>query len=242
MGVISNKVPRGDLKPGDHIYSWRAAHLYSHHGIFVSDEEVIHFTRPATKTEIVVGKIVSSSKDILSSSSSRPCCSRDHSRINTVVSSCLNCFLNGGNLYRYEYNVKPAAFLAKTIGGTCTLATSDPPEVVISRARYLLRDGYGVYKLLKHNCETFALYCKTELVASKRTGQANSVGGTTWAGFGLACIGLPLVGYCAYSYGRLMSDICMRKDVDKVPVERLVAEHKDVDKVLVEELVGEHSG
>ncbi|CAI0548335.1 unnamed protein product [Linum tenue] len=33
MGVLSNKVQREDLKPGDHIYSWRHGYVYSHHGI-----------------------------------------------------------------------------------------------------------------------------------------------------------------------------------------------------------------
>lgn len=32
MGVLSNKIERDELKPGDHIYSWRAAYVYAHHG------------------------------------------------------------------------------------------------------------------------------------------------------------------------------------------------------------------
>uniref|UniRef100_A0A7N2KXM6 Uncharacterized protein n=1 Tax=Quercus lobata TaxID=97700 RepID=A0A7N2KXM6_QUELO len=32
MGVVSNKIERENLKPGDHIYSWRLAYAYSHHG------------------------------------------------------------------------------------------------------------------------------------------------------------------------------------------------------------------
>ena len=32
MGVISNKIERENLKRGDHIYSWRLAYAYSHHG------------------------------------------------------------------------------------------------------------------------------------------------------------------------------------------------------------------
>ncbi|KAF9598301.1 hypothetical protein IFM89_026568 [Coptis chinensis] len=48
---------------------------------------------------------------------------------NGVVSSCLNCFLSGGILYRFEYEVGPALFLAKARGGTCTLAVSDPDNV-----------------------------------------------------------------------------------------------------------------
>lgn len=32
MGVLSNKIEREQLKPGDHIYSWRSAYIYAHHG------------------------------------------------------------------------------------------------------------------------------------------------------------------------------------------------------------------
>lgn len=32
MGVLSNKIDREQLKPGDHIYSWRQAYIYAHHG------------------------------------------------------------------------------------------------------------------------------------------------------------------------------------------------------------------
>lgn len=32
MGVLSNRVERAQIKAGDHIYSWRAAYTYSHHG------------------------------------------------------------------------------------------------------------------------------------------------------------------------------------------------------------------
>ncbi|GKB91589.1 hypothetical protein Tco_0963861 [Tanacetum coccineum] len=32
MGLLSNRLDRGSLKPGDHIYSWRTAYIYAHHG------------------------------------------------------------------------------------------------------------------------------------------------------------------------------------------------------------------
>ncbi|KAI7754301.1 hypothetical protein M8C21_024817, partial [Ambrosia artemisiifolia] len=43
--ILSNKIHISQLKPGDHIYSWRKAWLYAHHGIYVGDDKVIHFTR-----------------------------------------------------------------------------------------------------------------------------------------------------------------------------------------------------
>lgn len=32
MEVLSNKIDREQLKPGDHIYSWRKGYIYAHHG------------------------------------------------------------------------------------------------------------------------------------------------------------------------------------------------------------------
>jgi len=32
MGLLSNRVERSDIRPGDHIYTWRAVYAYSHHG------------------------------------------------------------------------------------------------------------------------------------------------------------------------------------------------------------------
>jgi hypothetical protein len=32
MGLLSNWVERSEIRPGDHIYTWRAVYAYSHHG------------------------------------------------------------------------------------------------------------------------------------------------------------------------------------------------------------------
>ena len=34
MGLLSHRVERSELKPSDHIYTWRAAYSYSHHGTY----------------------------------------------------------------------------------------------------------------------------------------------------------------------------------------------------------------
>ncbi|URE31238.1 hypothetical protein MUK42_03456 [Musa troglodytarum] len=39
------RIGKESLKPGDHIYSWRTAYIYAHHGLYVGDDKVIHFTR-----------------------------------------------------------------------------------------------------------------------------------------------------------------------------------------------------
>ncbi|KFK24447.1 hypothetical protein AALP_AAs48179U000200 [Arabis alpina] len=298
MGLLSNKISRDDLKPGDHIYSWRNSYTYSHHGIYVGDGKVIHFTRgggqetrtgafldkveeaihftregvPETRMGTVLGKIeefvhftrggvlearVGSFLDKITNISipnhgggNYPCliCG-DQSNLDGVISSCLNCFLSGGNLYLFEYGVSKAIFMANPRGGTCTIATSDPFDEVISRAKFLFQGkGFGHYDLLENNCEGFAIYCKTGLVILSNTkfgssGQASSVSaalgvlkrcrpavmvpltlGTVVSG------GVALVGYGTYCFVRMNSDVGVRKDVCKILVEDLVTFYSENNK------------
>lgn len=237
MGFLSNRVGRESLNPGDHIYSWRAAYIYAHHGIYIGNDRVIHFTRRGQ--EVGTGTVL----DLLLVSSGRrsqvPCevCSHQQDG-HGVFSSCLNCFLAGGILYRFEYSVTPALFLAKVRGGTCTLAVSDPADVVIHCANFLLNNGFGGYNVFKNNCEDFALYCKTGLLVAEngtigQSGQAISIIGGPLAAvlstplrlvttnfYGMAATAV--TAYCASRYA---TDIGMRRDVVKVSVEELTTRH-----------------
>ncbi|XP_020223566.1 uncharacterized protein LOC109805776 [Cajanus cajan] len=235
MGVLSNKIDRQQLKPGDHIYSWRQAYIYAHHGIYVGEGMVIHFTRGVGE-EIGRGTVFDRlliSSPPLHASSDTPCprCG-DRTRSNGVICSCLDCFLSGGYLYLFEYGVSPAFFLAKARGGTCTTAPSDPTEHVLHRALFLLENGFGGYHAFKNNCEDFAIYCKTGLLVTNisvgRSGQATSCMAAAsavvssplrfmTASFG----GLALVGCGMYCVSRYVSDIGVRSDVAKVPVEKI---------------------
>ncbi|KAA8532117.1 hypothetical protein F0562_006741 [Nyssa sinensis] len=173
VGVLSNKISREELKPGDHIYTWKHSYLYSHHGIYVGD-----------------GK----------------------------------------------YGVSPSLFLLKVRGGTCTLATSDPPKDVLHRAEFLLQNGFGVYDIFKNNCEDFAIYCKTSLLiftslSVGRSGQAASILAAASAIVSsplrfltTSFTGLAVVSCGIYCISRFVSDIGVRRDVIKVPVERLVTQ------------------
>lgn len=151
-----------------------------------------------------------------------------------VVLSCLDCFLENGSLYSFEYGVTPSVFLTKLRGGTCTTAESDPPETVVHRAMYLLQNGFGNYDVFKNNCEDFAMYCKTGLLIEDkqgvgRSGQASSVIGAPLA----ALLSSPLkllmpspVGIATatagmYCMSRYATDIGVRSDVIKVAVEDL---------------------
>ncbi|KAL6959752.1 hypothetical protein U1Q18_039907 [Sarracenia purpurea var. burkii] len=194
VGVFSNRISREKLKPGDHIYSWRkkAAYLYAHHGIYVGDGEVIHFTTGD------LGNFSSSSSD-----SSGP---------GSVESCTIDRFLSGGKLYIFTYGVSEAHFLTKR-GGTCSLAVSDPPEDVLHRAKFLLKNGFRRgYHLFESNCEDFAIYCKTGLLGEGSVQASALVCGI----FGAIFIPLiPFVGVPVFCATRLGSDISYNEDAAK---------------------------
>lgn len=235
MGFLSNMISRAELKPGDHIYSWRTAYIYAHHGIYTGDDMVIHFTRAAGQ-EIGTGTFLDK---LLLSSSPTPTgtiCERcgDQSKLHGVIKSCIDCFLGGGNLYVFEYAVSPAFFIAKARGGTCTLAVSDPAEDALHRAKSLLDKGFGMYSLFKNNCEDFAIYCKTGLLIETnyslgRSGQlaswtaaASTVMSSPLRFLTTSGTGLAIVAGTMYSISRYVADIGIRRDVIKIPVERLI--------------------
>ncbi|KAL1218092.1 Protein LEAD-SENSITIVE 1 [Cardamine amara subsp. amara] len=224
MGIIS----RDELKAGDHIYSWRNVYLYSHHGIYIGDEKVIHFIGGGgqkTGTRTFLDKITSRSVPNHGGNHKQPCpnCG-DQSNLDGVVSSCLDCFLAGGNIHLFEYSVSQVVFLAKPRRGTCTTAPSDPCDVVFYRAKILLLlNGFGAYHVLENNCEDFAIYCKTSLMVGKndvfgRGGQAHLV---SVVGF-ITQLFMPSASRAL----SLTADIGVRKDAMKVSVETLVARSK----------------
>lgn len=208
--------------------------IFVHSGIYVGDDKVLHFTRRGEEvgTGTVLDLLLVSSGPARSQVPCPTCTPPEEG--SGVVSSCLNCFLAGGVLYRFEYSVNPALFIAKARGGTCTLAVSDSNDIVVHRAKYLLENGFGCYNIFKNNCEDFAIYCKTGLLVVDQgtlgqSGQAVSIIGGPLA----AVLSTPLrlvttniygmvataVGvYCASRYA---ADIGMRRDVVKVSAEDL---------------------
>ncbi|XVF26687.1 hypothetical protein REPUB_Repub14bG0039600 [Reevesia pubescens] len=244
MGVFSNRISREELKPGDHIYSWRHAYIYAHHGIYVGEGKVIHFTQGGGReicTGTLLDRIIFSSSPNSDSSHNCPVCGGgggggDQSRLGGVTCSCIDCFIGDGDLYLFQYAVSPALFLAKPRGGTCTIAASDPWEHVLHRASFLLhRNAFGVYHLFKNNCEDFAIYCKTGLLVSTSISVGRSGQATSFFAAASAIVSSPLrflttsfpglaaVGYGMYCFSRLVSDIGIRRDVEKVDVETLVS-------------------
>lgn len=233
MGLLSNRVERSEIKPGDHIYTYRAVFAYSHHGIYVGGNKVVHFTPEQNR----ITASSSSSLDTISSLSyscpTFPDCGfrQPHSG---VALSCLDCFLKKGSLYCFQYSVTPSVFLTKVRGGTCTTATSDSPETTIHRAMYLLQNGFGNYDVFQNNCEDFTLYCKTGLLIMDRLGVGRSGQASSVVGAPLAAllssplkllmpspVGVATVTAGMYCMSRYATDIGVRSDVIKVAVEDL---------------------
>lgn len=198
---------------------------------------VIHFTRAAGQeagTGTFLDRIIFSSSPSNAGNQCERC--GDQSNLHGVISSCIDCFLSGGNLYLFPYAVSPAFFIAKARGGTCTLAASDAPDVVLHRANYLLTNGFGVYNIFKNNCEDFAIYCKTGLLimTSFSVGRSGQLSSFTAAFSAIASSplrfmtatphGLTLAVGSMYCLGRYVSDIGVRRDAVKISVERLATQ------------------
>ncbi|XP_060672404.1 uncharacterized protein LOC132803420 [Ziziphus jujuba] len=212
--VLLKETKKENLKPGDHIYTWTGANT-KEHGIYLNSGCVIHFTQ---------GRRRARSDD---RHSTCPNCS-DHG----VVTSCIDCFLSGGDhLHRFEYGVNPALILTKLAGGA-TLAPADPSPLVESRAsNFLIINSYdsGSYYRFINNGKDFAMYCKTGLLVIdninfSRSWQAAAFflavtvtfflfqqqsTAATYPGVAAICFGL----YCIYRFG---SDIGARPNVIKV--------------------------
>ncbi|XAR70130.1 hypothetical protein NMG60_11026898 [Bertholletia excelsa] len=262
MGWLSHSVGRREIEAGDHIYTWRTAFAYAHHGIYVGGGKVVHFTpkyKCSSRNSLrssSAGALGSScsfsastSENVSSLCSTFPDCGFERPGSGVII-SCLDCFLGKGSLFRFEYGVALPLFLAKLRGGTCSTAKSDVPEVVIDRAMYLLHNGFGNYDIFRNNCEDFAIYCKTGLLildetASGRSGQAASAIGAPLAAlasnslkyFMSSPVGVVAVTAAMYCASRYVSDVGVRDDVIKVAVENMALHHgwEGQNKVSVEE-------
>ncbi|KAL1811876.1 hypothetical protein ACET3Z_021953 [Daucus carota] len=235
MGILSNRVEKEELKGGDHIYTYRAVFAYSHHGIFVGGNKVVHFTPKKEENSRTEAPLITfdGMSDTAFSCPTYPDCGFRQPN-SGVVLTCLDCFLRNGSLYSFDYEVSPSIFLTRVRGGTCTTAASDPPQTVIHRAMYLLQNGFGNYDVFQNNCEDFALYCKTGLLTVDRLGVGRSGQASTVIGAPLAAllstplkllmpspVGVATVTAGMYCMSRYATDIGVRTDVIKVAVEDL---------------------
>ncbi|XP_062102130.1 uncharacterized protein LOC133811171 [Humulus lupulus] len=148
MGLFP--IDKSLLRAGDHVYGYRNTHVYTHHGIYVGDDRVIHFTSPD----------FSKSPNHVTSCGD---CNYAPTKDRGVVKSCLDCFLNGHSLYLFDYGVSSSRFFFNRSGTCSTGSCIYSPDDVVRRAADILNsdEGFGDYDFSTSNCETFAVYCKT---------------------------------------------------------------------------------
>ncbi|KAL0672877.1 hypothetical protein Bca4012_000858 [Brassica carinata] len=191
--------------------------------IYVGNGEVIHFTCGGglgTRTGTSVDNIIVSSVPNHGGDNPCPNC-RDQSNLDGVISSCLDCFLAGGNLYLFEYGVSGPIFMAKPRGAICTTAVSDSSDETVHRARYLLskKNGFaGSSGQANSWSAARGVFSLWGTVKSVSVGSAARLVVSGVAGIGV----MAMAGYGNYCYGRLCADIGVRSDTSKVPVEDLV--------------------
>lgn len=171
---------RNELEPGTHIYVWRNI-IYAHHGIYIGDDLVIHFTGPAqdlekcsfntlsgfsgsgrsisTASNYSGASTSSSSKESTSSTFASSKKSKEEAGI---ILSSLDEFLQGGTIKTYKYGCSSFEAAIK-LSGTCCIHEKDDSSVTVKRAWDFLESGYiekyGDYHVRYNNCEIFALRC-----------------------------------------------------------------------------------
>ena len=136
-GFFYQDIDDAKLKPGDHIYVYRTAYLYCHHGIYIGKKgrEVIHFSGNGQGKSKTTAKITA-------------CTLQDFKKDRVV------------KLVKYDVSL-----LEQILKGCSSthVTKSKPAKEVIEIAEGLLRNPelFGDYHVLFNNCETFAFYCKT---------------------------------------------------------------------------------
>ncbi|KAK6932818.1 LRAT domain [Dillenia turbinata] len=152
------QVDAKSLKGGDHIYRDGQAGTYTHHGIYVGNDTVIHLT----KTEPGIRERAKGSSASGKTKEACPKCGYKEDLRRGVVETCVNCFLAGyKNLYMFKYGVTDEEYYRRRVT-TCHRKQSSPASEVINRANQFLKLGkkFGVYNLFNNNCEQFAVLCK----------------------------------------------------------------------------------
>ncbi|KAG0568784.1 hypothetical protein M758_6G041600 [Ceratodon purpureus] len=148
LGFHTMKIKEEELLAGDHIYTDRNQHTYYHHGIFIGDDRVIHFTKVSSDYPAVPEEKCDHHSNTTRDTES-----------GVRMSCVLKCFLQPGHsLYRFVYDEGLLAIVRSTRSARhCTRV-----ESVLRRANEELEeDTFGGSSLILKNCETFAYFCKT---------------------------------------------------------------------------------
>ena len=137
------------LTPGDHIRIWRPRYRFYHHGIYIGNNEVIHYT--GNEKNINLQKI----RTIMHLITNRLNMRRSSTR--SIIWSALRnhrenklCIVKT-SLERFTKKTKNLVEIIK-------YREENTSDIVISRAYN--RSGERQFNLFKNNCEHFCNYCK----------------------------------------------------------------------------------
>lgn len=147
-----------ELIPGDHIYVWRRAALfvYQHHGIYIGDDKVIHFTtRPQDSSSNVEKKKKSITERFPLSLMFKRVEKKAH-----VLETNLDFFLYGGKLKRARYDT-PFWEMYLKAAGTCYQASLLQRDNIVKNAKEKLLENLDEYHLILNNCEDLVTECTT---------------------------------------------------------------------------------
>lgn len=184
---FSHTVPISDLRPGDHIYAYRAKglYLYAHHGIYAGineqgEDTIIHFINTGASTlktsdfstqEPEANPVFEAeSKDTQESSLDTESLTRNSTQSTNKKSNILNGKIEKRTLDRFlkGSNARLVTYDARSLGlrqraGTKHTLHSRPAKEVMATAEYYLAhpEEWGKYDFFTNNCEIFCIYCKT---------------------------------------------------------------------------------
>eukprot|EP01084_Bolivina_argentea_P003587 6744_1 len=216
----SHSIKENELCVGDHIYVWRTLYLYQHHGIYIGNGRVIHFS----------GEV-------------------RNAYDSTITETSVTQFSKGDTIKRVQYNVSEHYFKWNR-GGSSNSKQADNPEIIVNRAKSALGWARGQYDIEKYNCETFCLWCSLGAryddsiqfkTAINNIGIGGSVIGFILGGMSGAAIGAGV----GFRIGKTIKDIinesCSYSDpsvsTKKMVIEALKVYGNDVEAVLQSLLV-----
>jgi len=150
-----------DIQPGDHLFVWRKAKFYSHHGIAISSNDAQRI--PAQYLSASISNIEPIM--ILEQNSTGL-------QIVTIQQFRLENFLSKKRehvINRAQYSVDSVHLIVLKRSGTCYKENRDESDKIVQRAIDTFndeekRDFYSKYSILYRNCEHFAYYCCTGII------------------------------------------------------------------------------
>jgi hypothetical protein len=151
--AVDNGNSGNNLDVGDHVYSWRGAGAWSHHGIVIS----------VTKVLVAILDFFPEMRWKGQRRHQQQCDDESDPKAILRVVSAEEWKATYGTLHKVIYS---AGYLRRTFcrSGTCTSCESAPPFLVLARVRFLLASSEGIiptYHTLYSNSETAAFWCKT---------------------------------------------------------------------------------